>query len=155
MDAPSNPCSGARTKAVLGGLLDFGIGTAKIAGGLFFAPETGALSLYGVYSGLSNLGSAGAELYGGISGNLEAGEKWSTRASAAGSVSGIATWAISGNAKYGANASAIEGLAMVGVTGGLASTGTWETPSALDNTVSAVDNTSQAAGLIGIGGCHD
>lgn len=140
---------------MVSGLFDLGLGTAKIASGLFFAPETGFLSLYGVYSGVSNLGSAGAELYGGFSGNLAAGEKWSNRASAAGSISGIVTWGISGNAQYGANASTIEGLATVGITGGLTSTGTMKAASALDNSISAVDNGVGAAGLVGLGGCHE
>jgi RHS repeat-associated protein len=149
---PWNPCS---TKAVLSGLFDFGLGSAKIASGLFFAPETGFLSLYGVYSGVSNLGSAGAELYGGISGNLAAGKTWSNRASAAGAISGIVTWGISGNAQYGANASTIEGLATVGITGGLTSTGTMKAASALDNSISAVDNGVGAVGLAGLGECHE
>ena len=45
--------------------------------------------------------------------------------------------------------------AVVGVTGGLTSTGTMKAAGALDNAVSAADNGIAAGGLVGIGGCHD
>ena len=154
--APSkNPCSGARTRSTLHGALDLGLGVAKMGLGTLAAPETGGLSLYGVYSGLSNVVSGGAELYGGYSGNLAGSERVANYAAATGSVSGLTTLAITGNAQYGANASAIEGLAFVGATGGLVSAGAIEAPGLANNTVTALDNGAGAAGLIGIGGCHD
>jgi hypothetical protein len=127
----------------------------KIGLGLVAAQETGGLSLYGAYSGLTNLVSAGGELYGGISGNLAAGERVANYASAYSTVSGAITTLATGNVQYGATASTIEGLALVGVTGGLTSTGTMKAAGALDNAVSAADNGVAAGGLAGIGGCHE
>ena len=136
-------------------MADLGLGVLKIGLGLAAAPESGGLSLYGAYSGLTNLVSAGGELYGGISGNLTTGEHVANYASAYSTVSGAITTLATGNVQYGANASTIEGLALVGVTGGLTSTGTLQPAGALDNAVSATDNGVAAGGLAGIGGCHD
>ena len=67
---PEHRC-GVRDVISVCGLVDLGLGAAKLGLGLVAAPETGGLSLYGAYSGLANLVSAGGYLYGGLSGNLQ------------------------------------------------------------------------------------
>ncbi len=150
---PRNPC--AEGKAVASGLFNLGIGVLKIGVGIAAGPETGGLSLYAAYSGLSNVVSGGAQFYGAISGRYATGDKISNYASAIGSVSGAATLAITGNAQYGANASAVESLATVGLTGGFASTGTMAAPRLADNAISAADNAMGVGGFLGFSVCHN
>jgi hypothetical protein len=131
------------------------LAAGKIGLGILAAPETGGISLYGAYSGVGNLVSAGAEFYGAYSGNYGAARRVSTYASAFSSLSGIITTAVTGNASKGAVASTVEGIGLIGVTGGLVSTGGMAAPSVTDNAVNALDT---AYGITGIGIesiCHE
>jgi hypothetical protein len=152
--APKNPCLPADVKSTVSGLFDLAIGVGKIGIGIAGIPETGGLSLYAAYSGLSNIVSGAAELYGGVSGNISRGETIANYASSLGSISGATTLAITGNAKYGATASAIEGIGFAAFTGGLASQGDLPTPGLPDNAISTLDNGMSVGGLLGLGGCH-
>ena len=149
-----SPCATPWNRVAAGarGLGNVALGGAKILLGIAGTAETGglaaALGYYSIYSGGTNIVGGGLQLYGALSGNLRFGQTGSDYASSLSTVSGTTTLIATGNAKAGATASTIEGLALVGATGGLVSTGTLPAPSALDNTATAVDNGAGAADLI-------
>jgi RHS repeat-associated protein len=141
-----------KAAAIAGGLGNIALGTAKIALGLGATVETGGLAAglgyYSAYSGLTNVVGGVAQLYGGITGNITSGQHVADYAASSGSVSGLVTLGITGNAQAGATASAIEGIGLASAQAALVSTGTLPTPGAADDAATAIDNGSAAAGLI-------
>ena len=141
-----------RVAAAAGGLGNIALGSAKIALGLGVTAESGGLAVglgyYSAYSGATNIAGGVSQVYGAITGNLEGGQQGADYAASLSSVSGTITLVATGNAQEGATVSAVEGLAMVGVTGALTSTGTLESPTANDVAATAIDNGSAVFPLI-------
>jgi RHS repeat-associated protein len=108
------------------GLGNLGLGLGKVGVGVgsgAAAPETGGLSLalsyYSFVSAIGNFGSAGADIYGAISGNVDGAENVANISTASTSISGAVTWLGTGNLNAGVTAANIEGLGLFGLGGGL------------------------------------
>jgi hypothetical protein len=112
------PCTLARRKAAVDGLVNIGIGALKIAGGVSLTGGTGGVGVafggYLVVSGLvSNIGGGLAQIGGAITGNLRGGEQGANAAAAVGTISGFATLVGSGgNARLAGNVGRVEALAV-------------------------------------------
>jgi RHS repeat-associated protein len=150
---PATPWN--RVAAAAGGVGNVALGLAKIGLGLGVTAESGgaavALGYYSAYSGFFNVVGGISQIYGAATGNLNAGQTGSNVASSLSSVSGIVTLAATQNAEAGATASAIEGVALVGLQGGLISTGALPAPGALDKAATGIDTGPAAVGLIAPG----
>ncbi len=123
------------------------------AGGIAGAPETGGVSLaLTVYAGIGAAGNAvaaGAQIGAAISGNVsdvQAGNKVADTAAAVTTVSGAVTLASTGSVSKAANASAVEGLFTVGVTGGATGKLGTSTIEKVGNVVDAGQNVKQLVG---------
>jgi RHS repeat-associated protein len=145
--ASCKPDGWNRLAVGLGGLGKMALGGAKIGLGLGVTAESGGLAVglgyYSAWSGGMNIIAGASQVYGAVTGNTPGGQQVSNYASSISTVTGTVTLVATGNANTGATVSDIEGVFMVGVTGGLAIPQT-----AADNAVSAIDNGPAAFGLI-------
>lgn len=106
-------------------------------------------------SGFSNLAAGAAQLYGAASGNVAGSTKFANVASSLGSFSGLATFATTGNAGYGAVASNVEGIALTGGANMVAAFG--KLPSTAQLVTGIADSANSFSSLtttVGLTGCH-
>ncbi|MGC2695109.1 MAG: RHS repeat-associated core domain-containing protein, partial [Candidatus Angelobacter sp.] len=114
---PPQPTGWQRVAAGAGGVGNLLLGVVGVIGGVGAAEATGGFSLYLAYNSLGTIVSGGSQLVGAITGNLAGAQQVANYASAASSISGLTTLAITGDAEKGATASDIENLVL---TAGLA-----------------------------------
>lgn len=148
--ATSNPW--LRAAAGAEGLGNIALGVAKISIGVGVTAESGGLAVglgyYSAYSGGLNIVGGASHLYGALTGDLEGGQEVADYATSVSSVSGAVTLVATGNPQTGATASTIEGVALVGATGGLTTTGALPIPEAKDIVVTVIDGVSAVYPLI-------
>jgi|SRR6516164_8399334 RHS repeat-associated protein len=112
------PTRNQRLKAAAQGLGNILLGSVKVAGGLALTAETGGLAapvgFYAIGNGfVENIAGGISQLAGAATGNLEEGEKGAQAASAAGTISGLVTLAVTkGNVCRAAQAASVEGVAL-------------------------------------------
>ncbi len=115
----ANPPS--RTHLFLNGLGDTLSGGLTVAGASALSVETGGLaiplSLYGLWNGTMSMAGGFAEMYGGLSGNVEAGQYTGNFFSTVSTVSGSLVGGASQNLALGSYTSGMEGMALTGATG--------------------------------------
>ena len=134
------------------GLLNLGIGAAKLSAGVAAAVESGGLlaplGYYSAVSGIAGNGTAGIfQLIGAATGNLDLGNQGAEVAGAATSISGLVTLvATHGDLEAAGTAAGIEGIGLTSFQAGFGA-GSGDSPKWFDY----ADGTQNANDLMGQG----